>query len=157
MSTSLRRKRCPHAPFTNRAAKAWVRLFTKTSAPPAFESVVIGGPDSRAQVVEGKVAETPFDISLYGLLLASFPLQEGLTARFPVLGQSSASLLALLFETATIGPPERLTVGSRSVQAWPVATTLRPWTAWVAKEPPYVLRIEQRLPDGSRQLSEPIP
>ncbi len=105
---------------------------------------------------ESVLEEAPFDLSLFGLLLASFPLRQGYKADFPIFGQASTSSPSFLlaWETMSVGAKEKVQVGEREVEAWPVTTTLRPWTVWVTKEAPYEVKIVQRLSDGSEMVSE---
>jgi hypothetical protein len=35
-----------------------------------------------------------------------------------------------------------------------VETEYRPWTVWLTKEPPYIAKVVQRMPDGSVIVSE---
>ncbi len=107
---------------------------------------------------ESTLEQAPFDLSLFGVLLAGFPLREGYTAQFPIFGLTSASNanLILAWETMSVGAKEKVKIGAREIKAWPVTTKLRPWTVWVTKEAPYELKIVQRLPDGSETVSELI-
>lgn len=109
------------------------------------------GPDAPAQTV-GRSFEAPvYDLSLYAILLVGFPLEDGFAARFPTFGNQ----LAPVSETMRVTGRERVPVeDGRTVEAWVVETEYRPWTVWLTKEPPYIAKVVQRMPDGSEIVSE---
>lgn len=123
-----------------------------------LKATMMPSADVAAVAGETTLEQAPFDLSLYGVLLAGFPLQEGYTAQFPVFGLTSTSSASaiLAWETMSVGAKEKVKVGTREIEAWPVTTKLRPWTVWVTKEAPYELRVVQRFPDGSTAVSELI-
>lgn len=112
---------------------------------------VKNGPDAPVQTV-GRSYETPvYDLSLYAILLVGFPLEEGFTAQFPTFGNQ----LVPVSETMRVTGRERVPVeDGRTVEAWVVETEYRPWTVWLTREPPYIAKVVQRMPDGSVIVSE---
>lgn len=92
-----------------------------------------------------------FDLSLYAVLLAGFPLREGYTARFPVVGQ----MLQHTWETMRVTDIDTVAVeDGQRVETFVVSTEQRPWTVWLTREWPYIAKIVQRFPDGTQWISE---
>ncbi len=108
-------------------------------------------PDGPSQTLGRSYPGPVFDLSLYALLLVGFPLEEGYAARFPTYGAQ----LAPVWETMRVVGRETVPVeNDATVEAWVVQTEFRPWTVWLTREPPYIARVVQRMPDGSEITSE---
>ncbi|RMH17176.1 MAG: hypothetical protein D6701_07850 [Gemmatimonadetes bacterium] len=108
-------------------------------------------PEAPAVVSDTVYATAPFDLSLYAVLLLGFPREPGFRAAFPVVGPTGE----LGWEVMTVEDTETLTrPDGTPVETWRVSTAYRPWTVWFEAAPPYIVRIEQRFPDGSTVVSE---
>jgi hypothetical protein len=114
---------------------------------------VLQDPETPVVHLELELEQAPFDLALYATLLVAFPLREGYEAVFPVIGPTAT----LKWETLTVSRRETLSTPDGDVDAWVVETDSRPWTAWLMKEAPYIAKIEQRRPDGSRWISTRVP
>jgi hypothetical protein len=111
---------------------------------------VVGEADKPASVRELELSEAPFDLSLWAVLLTSFPRTNGQSASFPVLGPGGV----LGWETYTVEDGGEVALPSgEAVSTQEVSTRFRPWTVWLADEAPYIVKIVQRLPDGSEVIS----
>lgn len=92
----------------------------------------------------------PFDLSIWATFLLSLPFETGYEAEFPILGPNAV----LAWETARVIGPETLTTpAGKTFDTFKVETVNRPWTAWLRKEAPHIVKIIQNLPDRSHQIS----
>ncbi len=116
----------------------------------AVKVVAIQDPERPSISAEVTLAEAPFDLSLYAILLLGFPKTDGYAASFPIVGPG----LQLAWETMRVGPTERVAVeNGREVDAVKVTTETRTWSVWFEPEAPYIAKIVQRFPDGSEWTS----
>jgi hypothetical protein len=107
-----------------------------------------------AQKGELKLGEDIFDYNggLYGVLLASLPLKEGLKATFPTLSEDRDELDWI---TIKVGKEELVDAGpGKQVLAFPVDTegnyaNKSHSIFWITKEPPYVIKLVTTIPSGN--------
>jgi hypothetical protein len=83
-----------------------------------------------------------FNGGMYGILLASLPLKEGLKGTLPAIGDQDAKVSREPFEVLR---QETVSAGARgSVKAW-VVDSARPGNYtmrfWLTKNPPYIIRL----------------
>ena len=96
--------------------------------------------------------DTPvFDFygGMYGLLLAGFPLKPGFSATFPSVDEDKLTMSWVTFrvtgqEMADAGP-------KGNVETWVVEsnTNQGPMKFWLAKEKPYIIRLEFKAGNGT--------
>jgi len=113
-------------------------------------ATVVTSPDQPVLHLSRDLEQAPYDLPIWATILMSLPFQAGYSADFPVVGQG----LVLDWETATVEARETVTTpGGRNVDTWRISTAKRPWTAWVSREAPYIVKTLQNLPDGGRVVS----
>lgn len=118
-----------------------------------LRQIVVAQPDQQAAIQELSLSETPFDLSLYAILLLGFPREEGYEATFPVVGPTGA----IGWESMRVDGYEALTLlDGREVNTWKVSTVFRDWSVWFEESAPYIVKIVQRFPDGSEVVSERV-
>ena len=75
------------------------------------------------------------------LALASLDLEEGQSFRFPIFATDPGPTLGQnIWSDFTVMGKESITVGEVEYDAWIVNND--PWTLWVSKEPPYIIKRE---------------
>lgn len=96
--------------------------------------------------------ERPF-ASMSGIMMASFPLAEGVTFVYPGFGWGGMSNPNMSWRTIEVVDRETIAVPERgNVSAWKVqAGTV---SYWLAKEAPYFLKAEAVRPDGRKTTFE---
>ena len=118
-----------------------------------LRQIVVAQPDRQAVIQELSLSETPFDLSLYAILLLGFPREAGYEATFPVVGPTGA----IGWETMRVDGHETLTLpDGRDVNTWKVSTVFRDWSVWFEESAPYIVKIVQRFPDGSEVVSKRV-
>jgi hypothetical protein len=113
------------------------------------------GEDTKDDTGQLKMEEPVFDYNggMYGVLLAAFPLEEGLTATFPTLSEDRDEFERL---TYTVRKEEMVDAGpGKQALAWPVEiddSAKNPQGShsifWISKEPPYVIKLITIIPSG---------
>ncbi len=107
----------------------------------------LGGPIQQLSV---DLDPAPFDLAIWATFLMSLPFEAGYEAEFPILGPGPA----LAWEMArVIGPETLATPSGETFDTYKVETVNRPWTAWLRKDVPHIVKIIQNFPDGSYQIS----
>ncbi len=109
--------------------------------------------DAETETGQVEMKEPIFDYNggMYGILLAALPLKEGFKARFPCLSEDRDEMD---WVTVVVGKQELVDAGpGKQVMAWPVDTegnyaNKSHSIFWVAKEPPYVIKIVTTIPTG---------
>ncbi len=93
-----------------------------------------------------------FQGGIFGLLLASFPLREGYTAKFPSYVDDGDKIE---WQSFTVLGREKVPAGpGKEVETWKVRALLGGFTLdfFVSKEAPYIIRLEQVGPRGGRSV-----
>jgi len=111
------------------------------------------GDQAKTQSGQLDMKEAIFDYNggMYGVLLATLPLKEGLKATFPTLSEDRDELD---WVTVTVGKQELVDAGpGKQTMAWPVDTegnyaNQSHSIFWVTKEPPYVIKLVTIIPTG---------
>ena len=100
------------------------------------------------QPIERPLIEPVFDWYLYGLLIASFPLEQGYSATFPVLSPTLEPMMRQLEVTG------RETMPGPDGSPWPAwrVETDEGLTFWISDNAPYILHLTKKLEDGSRTV-----
>ena len=109
--------------------------------------------DQKTQNGKLEMKEPVFDYNggMYGILLATLPLNEGLKAGLPALSEDRDEYDQV---AVTVGKQELVDAGpGRQVMAWPVDTEANYANKshsifWVTKEPPYVIKLVTTIPTG---------
>lgn len=134
------------------------RRFQRSSGGSTMEmafdgaQVKIGRPDlSNAREVDLKMPV--FDWTLYGLLLAAFPLEEGYSARFPYFAGNVSGFYNLEWMSFEVKGRQPVAAAGRQVEAW-LAETEQGWKFWLTKQAPYVIRLEIPAGNGAAQIWE---
>jgi hypothetical protein len=116
-----------------------------------LERTMLVQPDQSASVHTTTLSETPFDLSLYAVLLMSFPREIGYEASFPVTGPTGT----LGWETYSVEDGGMIELpNGKTVSTQKVSTRFRNWSVWFEENAPYIVRVVQNMPDGSRIVSE---
>lgn len=113
----------------------------------------VAGDDGKMQTGQIETKEPVFDYNggMYGVLLATLPLKEGLQATFPALSEDRDELDRI---TVEVGKQELADAGpGKQVMAWPVDTQGNHANKshsifWITKEPPYVIKLVTTIPTG---------
>lgn len=93
-----------------------------------------------------ELTQPAFDWSLYGLLLAAFPLEDGYSARFPYFGGTLPTGGGELWMEFRVEGRETVPAGPLGVvEAWKVVTK-DGWIFHLTSKAPYVIRLE--MPQG---------
>jgi len=108
---------------------------------------------AKTQTGQLHLSEEIFDYNggMYGVLLAAFPLKEGLKAIFPTLSEDTDELDWITF---TVGKQEMVEAGpGKQVPAWPIDTegnyaNKSHSIFWITKEAPYVIKLVTTIPTG---------
>jgi hypothetical protein len=98
------------------------------------------------------LAVAPFDYfnGSYGMLFAVLTLHEGDHLALPVYHP----LRGLFWLSVDVGQREEVRVGARSYAVWEVRTPQTGFVYKISNAPPYWIRLDVRMPDGSRQRYE---
>lgn len=115
--------------------------------------VRMGRPDlSNPKTIDLKMPA--FDWTLYGLLLAAFPLEENYSAKFPYFDGNISGLHRVEWMSFEVQGREEVDAGAnRRVEAW-LAVTKQGWKFWLTKAPPYIIRLEIPTGNGAAQIWE---
>ena len=112
--------------------------------------IQVGNLESPTRLFDETHAHAPFDLSLWAVLLLGFPREAGTQASFPVVGPTGQ----VGWETYSVEAGGDLALpNGATVSTQKVSTRFRPWTVWLSDQAPYIVRIEQRAPDGTRIIS----
>ena len=101
----------------------------------------------QAEAMDIDLGRPVYDWFLYGMLLAGFPLAEGYTAQFPVVGQNlkmAMRRMEVLGRETVEGP------ANKPYPCWKVRSD-DGLTFWISKQAPYILRVHSKRPDGSQR------
>jgi hypothetical protein len=134
------------------------RAFHTGRAPGAFghldidEGFVTGmyapAPEQPARTYGLQLAERPF-ASMSGIMMASFPLEEGAEFVYPGFGWGGMTNPAMNWQTLAVLDRERLPIPGRGeMRAWKVQQGNVSY--WLSKEAPYFLKAESVGGNGQR-------
>ncbi len=119
----------------------------------AIRQVIVSDPNQKALVNDVALPETPFDLSLYAVLLMAFPREPGFSAEFPI----TAAGGGVAYEMMTVDGVETVEFpDGTSVSATKISTKFRNWSVWLMDEAPYIAKIVQRSSDGGEVISVPV-
>ena len=110
--------------------------------------------------IEVSLDRPVFDWSLWGVLIAGFPLREGYEASFTAFGPAPRGRLLIEVSFRVTGREAIELGGGRTVDCWVVALReLAPWTLWIATDRglPPVVQIDIEVGDGAHLRWEPPP
>jgi hypothetical protein len=106
--------------------------------------------DGATNSEDAKLEYPVFDFygGLYGLLIATFPLEKGYAATLPSVDEEHPTTSWVTF---SVSGKEMTNAGGRGkVDAWVVEsdTNLGPMKFWISKNAPYIIRLEYKAKDN---------
>jgi len=123
-----------------------VRIERSAAAP--------GGARTHSEV---KLDMPVFDLlqGVYDLNLVALPLKEGYSAKIPVFDQVAGRAV---WHPLRVTGREVAEVGGRRLECWTVETEIAKFRVvfWLAKEPPYLVKLVNYGPRGGRQSFNPM-
>jgi hypothetical protein len=132
------------APLTSETHRVDGTIFRRTFNGTRVTSVVLSNAKDTKAPDTTNLAQAVYDFNggMYGMLLASLPLKEGLKGTLPAIGDNDTSLRAEPFEVLH---QEDVEAGARGqTKAW-VVESARPgeytMRFWLTKTPPYIIRL----------------
>lgn len=105
--------------------------------------------DSTVVETQRDYGRAVYDWSLYGMLLVGLPFEEGLMAKMPIVGTNDLVWL----HAHVVGKESITSPNKKKIQTWKVETNQR-LVFWISETAPYVIKLELKLPRGSKLLWE---
>lgn len=112
--------------------------------------VLLAQPDMRMQSIEAELDQPVWELSLWGTIAASLPLEAGRQLRLPVLSQDRRGL-----DWASFRVEEQLSYvfEGEAVEAWRVISPEADWTFIIQSQPRRMLAVEHPAEEGRRAHS----
>lgn len=132
------------APISSEAHHIDGTIFKRSFDGAHVETTTLANAKDTASPKASQLPQAVYDFNggLYGLLLAALPLKAGLAGSLPAIADDSDSMTAEPFRVLR---EEMVSAGARGrVKAW-VVESAKPgqyiMTFWIAKRPPYIIRL----------------